>query len=59
VQGFFRGIAAWAPFFAGASLLMMVVNDNSLEQDKRGALEGIVSKLAPTGTALASFRGIV
>ncbi|PAM83973.1 hypothetical protein CES87_09755 [Pseudomonas sp. ERMR1:02] len=32
----------------GASLLAMVVNDNAALQDKRGALEYIASKLAPT-----------
>ncbi|MCP2066892.1 UNVERIFIED_ORG: hypothetical protein J2Y84_002218 [Pseudomonas reinekei] len=29
----------------------MVVNDNACDLDKRGALESIASKLAPTGIA--------
>ncbi len=33
----------------GASLLAMVVNDNAYLLAKRGALESIASKLAPTG----------
>jgi putative Mg2+ transporter-C (MgtC) family protein len=32
----------------GASLLAMVANDNACGLDKRGALESIASKLAPT-----------
>ncbi|PVZ57838.1 hypothetical protein C9422_15485 [Pseudomonas sp. B1(2018)] len=32
----------------GAGLLSMVVNDNACDLDKRGALESIASKLAPT-----------
>ncbi|MGX1087263.1 hypothetical protein [Pseudomonas sp. AP3_22 TE3818] len=31
----------------------MVVNDNACELDKRGALESIASRLAPTGSAWA------
>jgi heme exporter protein D len=34
--------------FVGASLLAMVVNDNAYLLAKRGALESIASKLAPT-----------
>ncbi|MGF6203663.1 hypothetical protein QF012_005728 [Pseudomonas laurylsulfatiphila] len=34
--------------FVGASLLAMVVNDNACDLDKRGALESIASRLAPT-----------
>ncbi|MVW88102.1 hypothetical protein EI969_19485 [Pseudomonas sp. PB101] len=33
----------------GASLLAMVVNDNACKPDKRGALESIAGKPAPTG----------
>ncbi|MGX1085747.1 hypothetical protein AB7M25_003695 [Pseudomonas sp. AP3_22 TE3818] len=29
----------------------MVINDNACDLDKRGALESIASKLAPTGIA--------
>ncbi|VVM70642.1 hypothetical protein PS862_01832 [Pseudomonas fluorescens] len=36
------------PFTVGASLLAMVVNDNAYLLVKRGALESIASKLAPT-----------
>ncbi|WP_263296298.1 hypothetical protein [Pseudomonas sp. A-R-19] len=36
----------------------MVVNDNARKPDKRGALESIASKLAPTGVALSVFPGI-
>jgi hypothetical protein len=36
----------------------MVVNDNAGEMDKRGALESIASKPAPTGIALSVFPGI-
>jgi hypothetical protein len=36
----------------------MVVNDNAGDLDKRGALESIASKLAPTGVALSVFSGI-
>jgi len=43
----------------GAGLPAMVVNDNACELDKRGALESIASKLAPTGIALSVFPGIV
>jgi hypothetical protein len=32
----------------GASLLAMVVNDNACDLDKRGALESIAGKPAPT-----------
>jgi putative Mg2+ transporter-C (MgtC) family protein len=35
-------------FTVGASLLAMVVNDNACLLAKRGALESIASKLAPT-----------
>ena len=42
----------------GASLLAMVVNDNACALAKRGALESIASKLAPTGRgALESIVG--
>ncbi|MGX1085410.1 hypothetical protein [Pseudomonas sp. AP3_22 TE3818] len=34
----------------------MVVNDNACKPDKRGALEPIASKLAPTVSAWARFR---
>ncbi len=36
----------------------MVVNDDAFILDKRGALELIASKLAPTGIALSVFPGI-
>jgi hypothetical protein len=36
----------------------MVVNDNACELDKRGALESIAGKSAPTGIALSVFPGI-
>ncbi|VVO71699.1 hypothetical protein PS838_01326 [Pseudomonas fluorescens] len=36
------------PFTVGASLLAMDVNDNACLLVKRGALESIASKLAPT-----------
>jgi hypothetical protein len=36
----------------------MVVNDNACEMDKRGALESIAGKPAPTGVALSVFPGI-
>jgi hypothetical protein len=36
----------------------MVVNDNAGELDKRGVLESIASKLAPTGSALSVFPAI-
>ncbi|PPK39880.1 hypothetical protein CD175_00105 [Pseudomonas laurylsulfatiphila] len=39
----------------GASLLAMVVNDNACFPGKRGALETIASKLAPTGFLCATF----
>jgi hypothetical protein len=35
----------------GAGLPAMVVNDNACKLDKRGALESIASKPAPTGIA--------
>jgi hypothetical protein len=53
-----KGLADARPFFwfftesretVGASLLAMVVNDNAYELNKRGALESIASRLAPTG----------
>jgi hypothetical protein len=60
---FFLGIAAWATSFAGAGLsgrriAAMVVNDKACGLDKRGALEGIASKLDPAGMALALLPGI-
>ncbi|WP_205885989.1 hypothetical protein [Pseudomonas laurylsulfativorans] len=36
----------------------MVVNDDEYELDKRGALESIAGKPAPTGIALSVFPGI-
>jgi len=36
----------------------MVVNDNACKPDKRGALESIAGKPAPTGIALSVFPGI-
>ena len=42
-------ISTWARSHVGAGLLAMVVNDNAYEPDKRGALESIASKPAPTG----------
>ncbi|MCP2069123.1 UNVERIFIED_ORG: hypothetical protein J2Y84_004449 [Pseudomonas reinekei] len=33
----------------------MVVNDNAYEPDKRGALESIAGKPAPTGIALSVY----
>jgi hypothetical protein len=36
----------------------MVVNDKACGLDKRGALEGIASKLDPAGMALALLPGI-
>jgi putative Mg2+ transporter-C (MgtC) family protein len=35
----------------GASLLAMIVNDYAFDLVKRGALDSIASKLAPTVTA--------
>ncbi|WP_223590322.1 hypothetical protein [Pseudomonas sp. A-R-19] len=40
-------------------MLAMVVNDNACDLNKRGALEAIASKLAPTGIALPVLRSIV
>jgi hypothetical protein len=42
----------------GAGLPAMVVNDNACEPDRRGALESIAGKPAPTGIALSVFPGI-
>ncbi|PMZ71959.1 hypothetical protein C1X65_22440 [Pseudomonas sp. FW305-70] len=43
---------------SGRRIAAMVVNDNAGELDKRGALESIASKLAPTVSAWArSFVG--
>ncbi|EJM38152.1 putative membrane protein [Pseudomonas sp. GM33] len=42
----------------GASLLAMVVNDNACLLAKRGALESIASKLAPTGDRVF-FKGFI
>jgi hypothetical protein len=39
--------------FVGESLLAMVVNDYACLQVKRGFLESIASKLAPTGDAFS------
>ncbi|MEX5685794.1 hypothetical protein [Pseudomonas silesiensis] len=39
-------------------MLAMIVNDNACDLVKRGALEFIASKLAPTGIALSVFPGI-
>jgi hypothetical protein len=36
----------------------MVVNDDAGKQDKRGALESIAGKPAPTGSASSGFPGI-
>jgi hypothetical protein len=36
----------------------MVVNDNACVLNKRGALESIAGKPAPTGIALSVFPGI-
>jgi hypothetical protein len=36
----------------------MVVNDDAYKPDKRGALESIAGKPAPTGIALSGFPGI-
>ena len=47
--------SAWTQSCVGASLLAMVVNDNACGLDKRGALESIAGKPAPTGIALAEF----
>ncbi|MNH22955.1 hypothetical protein D3C79_828310 [compost metagenome] len=44
------------PVPVGASLLAMVVNDNAYLLAKRGALESIASKLAPT--AVDQFMGL-
>ncbi|PPK36382.1 hypothetical protein CD175_22450 [Pseudomonas laurylsulfatiphila] len=35
----------------------MLVNDNACELDKRGVLESIAGKPAPTGIALSMFPG--
>ena len=40
--------SAWARSLVGAGLPAMVINDNACEPDKRGALESIASRLAPT-----------
>jgi hypothetical protein len=45
--------SAWARSLVGAGLPAMVVNDNACEPDKRGALESIASRLAPTVSAWA------
>jgi hypothetical protein len=47
-----RGIATWAPPISGAGLAgrriaAMVVNNKAGGLEKRGALQGIDSKLAP------------
>ncbi len=39
-------------------MLAMVVNDNAGNPDKRGALESIAGKPAPTGIASSGFPGI-
>jgi hypothetical protein len=36
----------------------MIANDNACKPDKRGALESIAGKPAPTGIALSVFPGI-
>jgi hypothetical protein len=41
----------------GTGLLAMVVNDNAYKPDKRGALESIAGKPAPTGIAV--FPGML
>jgi hypothetical protein len=61
--GYFTGLevtsfSAWAWSLVGAGLLAMVVNDNACKPDKRGALESIAGKPAPTGIALSVFPGI-
>jgi hypothetical protein len=43
------------PVTVGASLLAMVVNDNACVLTKRGALESIASRLAPTTTGHPAF----
>jgi hypothetical protein len=43
---------------SGRRIAAMVVNDNACEPDKRGALESIAGKPAPTGAALSVFFGI-
>jgi hypothetical protein len=48
LRGFLLGLSAWAWSLAGAGLPAMVVNDNAHELDKRGALESIAGKPAPT-----------
>ncbi|WP_223595564.1 hypothetical protein [Pseudomonas sp. A-R-19] len=40
--------SAWVWSLVGAALLAMVVNDNACQLNKRGALESIASKPAPT-----------
>ncbi|PPK38741.1 hypothetical protein CD175_13160 [Pseudomonas laurylsulfatiphila] len=42
------GLSVGTRPLVGASLLAMVANDNAYELDKRGALEPIASKPAPT-----------
>jgi len=53
-----RGFPGLTRTFVGAGLLAMVVNDNAYKPDKRGALESIAGKPAPTGIALSGFPGI-
>jgi hypothetical protein len=53
-----RGFPGLTRTFVGAGLLAMVVNVNAGKPDKRGALESIASKPAPTGIALYGFPGI-
>jgi hypothetical protein len=66
VQGFFWGFLWFGGHFnfdldasVGAGLPAMVVNDNARQPDKRGALESIAGKPAPTGIALSVFPGML
>jgi hypothetical protein len=55
--GAFTGLeVTWS--LVGAGLPAMVVDDNACEPDKRGVLESIAGKPAPTGIALSVFPGI-
>jgi hypothetical protein len=66
VQGFFWAFSglAFTSFstktrsLVGAGLLAMVVNDYACDLDKRGVLESIAGKPAPTEIALSVYPGI-
>jgi len=41
---------------SGRRIAAMVVNDNACEPDRRGALESIASKLAPTFLSESNYK---